>query len=58
LVLNVNAVHAKRIHEQLIAAGVVCDWREPNVVRVAPVPLYNTYKEAWMLIDNFREIFA
>jgi kynureninase len=58
LVLNVDAMHARRIHEQLIAAGVICDWREPNVVRVAPVPLYNTYKEAWMLIDTFREIFA
>jgi kynureninase len=58
LVLKVDATRAKRIHDQLIAAGIVCDWREPNVVRVAPVPLYNTYKEAWMLIDVFREIFA
>ncbi|HEY7308491.1 MAG TPA: kynureninase [Gemmataceae bacterium] len=27
--------------------GVVCDFREPNVVRVAPVPLYNTFHEVW-----------
>jgi len=28
-------------------AGVVCDFREPNVIRAAPVPLYNTFHEVW-----------
>jgi kynureninase len=54
LVLDTDTANAKRLHEHLIAAGVVCDWREPNVLRVALTPLYNTYKEAWMLIDIFR----
>ncbi len=34
-------------HRALLQAGVVCDFREPNVVRVAPVPLYNTFHEVW-----------
>jgi kynureninase len=33
--------------EALAEAGVVCDFREPNVVRVAAAPLYNTYQEVW-----------
>jgi kynureninase len=31
----------------LQAEGVVCDFREPNVIRIAPVPLYNTFQEVW-----------
>jgi kynureninase len=58
LVLAVDAANAKRIHERLIAAGIIGDWREPNVLRVAPAPLYNTYKEAWTLLNSLAEIFS
>ena len=37
----------KALFKALAAEGVVCDFREPNVVRVAPVPLYNTFHEVW-----------
>src|SRR6266568_1431943 len=40
--------HPKQLHEELIAAGVKCDFREPNVIRVAPTPLYNTFHEVWL----------
>src|SRR6266480_4428701 len=39
--------HPKELHNELIAAGVKCDFREPNVIRVAPTPLYNTFHEVW-----------
>lgn len=29
--------------------GVMTDWREPNVIRLAPVPLYNTFEDVWRL---------
>ena len=35
----------------LEAAGVVCDFREPNVLRVAPAPLYNTHHDVWTFAD-------
>ena len=37
----------RALHEQLQTDGVVCDFREPNVVRVAPVPLYNSFEDVW-----------
>lgn len=39
--------HPKELHEEVIAAGVKCDFREPNVIRVAPTPLYNSFYEVW-----------
>lgn len=42
---------------QLISkAGVVGDWREPNVIRVAPVPWYNTFEEVYTFAEIFRKV--
>ena len=37
----------KVIFKELSRQGVIADWREPNVIRVAPVPLYNTFEDVW-----------
>ena len=39
--------NGKQVFEHLTTNGVFADWREPNVIRVAPVPLYNTFEEVW-----------
>jgi kynureninase len=38
---------SKELFGKLKIAGVRCDFREPNVIRVAPTPLYNTFHEVW-----------
>jgi kynureninase len=35
------------VFNALTEQGVIVDWREPNVIRVAPVPLYNTFEDVW-----------
>lgn len=42
----------KKIFQKLNTAGVIADWREPDVIRIAPVALYNSYTD----IANFMEI--
>ncbi len=37
----------KEVFQALTEEGVIADWREPNVIRVAPVPLYNRFEEIW-----------
>lgn len=39
--------HPKELFQKLEAAGVKTDFREPNVIRAAPTPLYNTFHEVW-----------
>ena len=39
----------KALYDRLSANGVVADWREPNVIRLAPVPLYNSFEDVWRL---------
>ena len=43
--------HPKGLHNELVAGGVKCDFREPNVIRVAPTPLYNTFHEVWRFVQ-------
>ena len=46
----------KEIFDQLLKEGVIADWREPNVIRVAPVPLYNTFEDIWRFGDIIKSI--
>ena len=46
--------HPRERFKALEAAGVVCDFREPNVIRVAPTPMYNTYLDCWRFARILR----
>ena len=42
---------ARGLQEALVEKGFVCDFRPPDVVRLAPVPLYNTFEDVHLLVD-------
>lgn len=44
------------VFQALTDRGVVADWREPNVIRVAPVPLYNSFEDVWQFGNIIRSI--
>jgi kynureninase len=48
----------KEVFDALTQQGVVVDWREPNVIRVAPVPLYNRFEDVWQFARVMREVLT
>jgi len=45
----------RELFGHLVRQGVVGDWREPDIIRVAPVPLYNRFEDAWRLVHHLVE---
>jgi kynureninase len=50
--------NGKEIFDELTKLGVLADWREPNVIRAAPVPLYNTFEDVWKFGEIINSILA
>lgn len=40
--------YGRKLFDELMNHGVIPDWREPNVIRMAPVPLYNSFGDVWL----------
>jgi len=51
----VFASRGKQVFEKLTQSGIIVDWREPSVIRVAPAPLYNTFTEVYRFNEILRE---
>ena len=47
----------KSLFDAITKRGVISDWREPDVIRVAPVPLYNSFTDVWKFADIFKRVF-
>jgi kynureninase len=46
----------KELYNKLTEHGIVTDWREPNVIRMAPVPLYNSFEDIYQLGTILKKI--
>lgn len=45
--VSLSVKNGKKVFDELSQNGVYADWREPDVIRIAPVGLYNTFEEVW-----------
>ncbi|MGB0451342.1 MAG: kynureninase [Flavobacteriaceae bacterium] len=45
----------KTLHQKLTDLGVVSDWREPDVIRVAPAPLYNSFQDVHEFVQRLSQ---
>ncbi|MDA9127247.1 kynureninase [Flavobacteriaceae bacterium] len=45
----------RSLHDALTHLGVVSDWREPDVIRVAPAPLYNSYRDIYDFVQRLNQ---
>lgn len=48
--------NGREVFDKLTKAGIITDWREPDLIRLAPVALYNTFEEVWQFANTLREI--
>jgi len=46
----------KNLHSNLMENGIVTDWREPDVIRAAPVPFYNSYEDVYRFVDQLETL--
>jgi kynureninase len=46
----------RRVFDGLREAGVICDWRTPDIIRVAPVPLYNRFEDVALFAERLAGV--
>jgi kynureninase len=46
----------KEVFTYLEKNGIIADWREPNVIRIAPVPMYNSYQDVYSLYECLQKM--
>ncbi len=57
--LSLRIKHGGRtICDRLCEGGVHCDWREPDILRVAPMPLYNSYIDIFRFVERFTALLG
>ncbi len=53
--IGANPQRARRVFQWLGEHGVLCDWREPDIIRVAPAPLYNGFADVFRFVERLEQ---
>jgi kynureninase len=51
--LSIRVPSGRGVCDRMISQGVIGDWREPDAYRVAPVPLYNSFRDVYSFVQRF-----
>ncbi len=54
LTVDTHGIDGKVVFERIEEAGVTGDWRYPNVIRIAPVPLYNRFEDCYQFVQILK----
>ncbi|NNL16578.1 MAG: kynureninase [Flavobacteriaceae bacterium] len=46
----------KSLHDKLTRENIITDWREPGVIRCAPVPFYNSFQDVFKMVEKLKEV--
>lgn len=55
--ISIKVKNGKSLFNDIIQKGLICDWREPNVIRLAPHPLFNSYEEVYRAIMLIKSVY-
>jgi kynureninase len=47
--------HGRKVFDWLSSQGAICDWRDPDIIRAAPIPLYNTFEDVYRLVELLKQ---
>jgi kynureninase len=48
----------KKLFDYLVSENIMPDWREPDVIRMSPVPMYNTFEDVYLIGEALKKYFA
>jgi kynureninase len=54
--IALEGINGKSVHQKLESSGTATDWREPNVIRAAPVPLYNSFADVHRFVSTLKQV--
>lgn len=58
LSILVKTKDSQEVASKLLMVGIVIDIREPEVIRVTPVPLYNTFHDVWYFFSEIKQLLC
>ena len=53
--IKINTID-KKFHNELTRSGIITDWRDPNVIRFSPTPLYNTFIDIYRTGNKLKQL--